>query len=325
MRRGKISEIALKRSVLKNIKNRNEKVIKGADLSNDACEIQLEDVTVVMSSNCIETWFDGCIEFNIVKGMNNIYAQGAIPYATEVVITLPLEYEEKQLGKLMKKLDESFGKYNVQISGGHTVVSANVNQPIIMFTVMGRKCYNVKCLKDIKSGQQIVMTKSIAIGGTGLISNAKTDILKEKFINTYIDKCKDIINHVSVKNEARIALEYGDVALHDISTGGTFAGIWELTSVSGLGAKIELQKIPVWQETVEVAEIFDINPYMLDGTGSLLIVTNEGERLVDVLKENGINASVIGIITSDKDRVLINGDETRFLEPQRGDEIYKLF
>ena len=57
----------------------------------------------------------------------------------------------------------------------------------------------------------------------------------------------------------------------------------------------------------------------------LLIVTNNGERLVDVLEEKGINASVIGIITSDKNRVLINGDETRFLEPQRGDEIYKLF
>ena len=81
----------------------------------------------------------------------------------------------------------------------------------------------------------------------------------------------------------------------------------------------------VWQETVEVSEVFDINPYMLDGTGSLLIVTNNGERLVDVLEEKGINASVIGIITSDKNRVLINGDETRFLEPQRGDEIYKLF
>lgn len=56
-----------------------------------------------------------------------------------------------------------------------------------------------------------------------------------------------------------------------------------------------------------------------------MIVTNNGERLVDVLEEKGINASVIGIITSDKNRVLINGDETRFLEPQRGDEIYKLF
>ena len=48
--------------------------------------------------------------------------------------------------------------------------------------------------------------------------------------------------------------------------------------------KIELQKIPVWQETVEVSEVFDINPYMLDGTGSLLIVTNNGERLVDVFR-----------------------------------------
>ena len=46
---------------------------------------------------------------------------------------------------------------------------------------------------------------------------------------------------------------------------------------------------------------------------------------IKALEEKGINASVIGIITSDKNRVLINGDETRFLEPQRGDEIYKLF
>ena len=47
--------------------------------------------------------------------------------------------------------------------------------------------------------------------------------------------------------------------------------------------------------------------------------------IVNKLLEKGINASVIGIITSDKNRLLINGDETRFLEPQRGDEIYKLF
>ena len=103
MRRGKISEIALKRSVLKSIKTRNDKVIRGADLSNDACEIRLEDVTVVMSSNCIETWFEGCIEFNIAKGMNNIYVQGGIPFAAEVSIALPLEYEENAAWQINEK------------------------------------------------------------------------------------------------------------------------------------------------------------------------------------------------------------------------------
>ena len=51
-----------------------------------------------------------------------------------------------------------------------------------------------------------------------------------------------------------------------------------------------------------------------------------GERLVDVFRrKKELTQAFIGIITSDKNRVLINGDETRFLEPQRGDEIYKLF
>lgn len=43
--------------------------------------------------------------------------------------------------------------------------------------------------------------------------------------------------------------------------------------------KIELQKIPVWQETIEVSEVFDINLICLMGTGSLLIVTNKGKGL----------------------------------------------
>lgn len=323
MRRGKVSEITLKRSILKNIRSRNRKVIQGANLSNDACEIKLEGVTTVMSSNIIEAWFDGCIEFNIVKTMNNIYAQGGKPVTAQVSIVVPIDYEEPQLGDLVKRLDDVFGKYNIQISGGHTTCSENAKNPIVMFTIVGEKCYNVLRLKDIQPGFEIVMTKSIAVGGTGVISNLKRNVLSERFISTYVEQCRDLINYISIEKEAETVLQTCEAALHDISTGGAFAGLWELTSASGLGVRIELDKIPVWQETVEVAEVFDINPYRLDGTGSLLIVTKDGERIADLLREKGINTEVVGVITKEKSRVIVNDDEIRFLEPQRGDEIYK--
>lgn len=323
MQRGKVSEITLKRSILKNIKSRNRKVIQGANLSNDACEIKLEGVTTVMSSNIIETWFEGCIAFNVVKTMNNIYAQGGKPVAVQLSIVVPTDYEEQKLGKLVQNIDEEFGKYHIQISGGHTTCSKNVQNPIVMFTLVGEKCYNILRPEEIQPGFEVVMTKSIAVGGTGIISNLKKEILSERFINTYVDNCKDLIHHISIEKEAEIVLKNCEAALHDVSTGGVFAGMWELTSANGLGVKIELNKIPVWQETVEVAEVFDINPYMLDGTGSLLIVTKEGEYVAGLLRENGINAEVVGTITKEKSRVLVNDDEIRYLEPQRGDEIYK--
>jgi hypothetical protein len=61
---------------------------------------------------------------------------------------------------------------------------------------------------------------------------------------------------------------------------------------------------------------------MIDGTGAVLIAVKDGTALVEKLESAGIYADVIGHITSGRDRVVMNGDERRFLEPPRGDEIY---
>ena len=54
-----------------------------------------------------------------------------------------------------------------------------------------------------------------------------------------------------------------------------------------------------------------------------MIVSPDGYKIVESLNANGIYGEVIGKITDNKNRVVINGDETRYLEPPRGDEIYK--
>lgn len=323
MQRGKISEITLKRSVLKNVNSRNEKVLGGNSVGLDASAIDLEGITVVMSSNIIESYFEGCIEYYINKTLNNIYVKGAKPIAVQVAITMPTESGEQELGKLMREINSVCNKLGMSICGGHTAVSENVTNPIVVFTIIGKTCYNVTDLYDVKPGQQIVMTKSIALGGTGVISHLEKNKLSERFTPGFVEKCEDFINHISVKKECEIALANGAVALHDISTGGAFAGFWEITTPTGYGVEIMQNNIPVWQEAIEVAEIFDINPYVLDGTGSLLIVTENGESMVEKLEAEGINAAVVGVITQGKDRVIINAEEKRYLEPQRGDELYK--
>ena len=54
-----------------------------------------------------------------------------------------------------------------------------------------------------------------------------------------------------------------------------------------------------------------------------MIVRPDGYKIEESLNANGIYGEVIGKITDNKNRVVINGDETRYLEPPRGDEIYK--
>ena len=72
-----------------------------------------------------------------------------------------------------------------------------------------------------------------------------------------------------------------------------------------------------------MCEYFDLNPYELMAGGSLLIVAANGGELVRALEEAGVPAAVIGRTTSGNDRIIRHGEESRFLEPANGDEIFR--
>lgn len=112
--------------------------------------------------------------------------------------------------------------------------------------------------------------------------------------------------------------------MHDVTEGGIFGALWEIAAASRVGLEVYLQKIQLKQETVEICEFFDLNPYMLISSGCMLIVTDKANLLVERLKEQGIASAVIGRITEGNDRIVINGDERRYLEPAKSDELYKL-
>ena len=47
------------------------------------------------------------------------------------------------------------------------------------------------------------------------------------------------------------------------------------------------------------------------------MITKDGASLVKALNDQGIQAEVIGKMVEGNDRVIINEDETRFLEPPK--------
>lgn len=57
----------------------------------------------------------------------------------------------------------------------------------------------------------------------------------------------------------------------------------------------------------------------------MLIFTENGEALVEQYEKAGIQAAVIGKTTADTARVLVGGEEKRFLERPATDELLKLY
>ena len=115
------------------------------------------------------------------------------------------------------------------------------------------------------------------------------------------------------------------LAAHDVSNGGVFGALWQLLSACNVGGEFNIRKFAVKQEIIEVCEYFDINPYMMNGQGSLLLVTSQGDYLVEQMRRAGIYADVIGNTTKKTERKVLVGEEERFLVPPKGDALNAVF
>ena len=100
--------------------------------------------------------------------------------------------------------------------------------------------------------------------------------------------------------------------MHDITEGGVYGALWEVAEASSVGIEVDISKIPIKQETIEICEFYNLNPYELISSGSLLIVLDKGNDLVAKLKEKGISAAVIGKTTTGQDKIATNGEYKRF-------------
>ena len=109
--------------------------------------------------------------------------------------------------------------------------------------------------------------------------------------------------------------------MHDVSRGGIFSALWELAEKGNVGIEVDLKKIPVRQETVEICEVLGVNPYELYGAGALLIVSDKGNQLLHELEKQQIPAAIIGKVTKENGKVILNGEEVRFLDRPKNDAI----
>lgn len=325
MKVGKISEPMLKRSVLKRISYKNPDIFSGAGLGKDFAAMRLGvDEELIMSTDTVTYGLDNIAFYGIIKASNNIAASGGIMKGVMVSIIMPKNTMESELNFLMREISGVCKKMQIEIIGGHTEAVSYVTEMIVTFTGIGtrKKDTNIS-IDKIEPGMDIVMSKEIALEGTAILSYEREEELLKRFQKSFLDRAKEALQFLSVESEAAVAVNCGVSAMHDVSKGGIFGALWELGSATGLGLLVYLDKINIRQETIEITELLEVNPYTLISGGALLMVTKNGTELKRELEENGINAEVIGYMTNSNDRVVIKGEERRYLEPPKGDEIVK--
>lgn len=326
MNLGKVPETVLKRSILNQIKHRREEVLVGPGIGEDCSVLAVaEDEVLVISTDPITGTVQDIGTLAVHITANDIASNGAEIIGIMLTILLPDGTPEADLRAMMQEIEAVCNKLDMEVIGGHTEITKAVNQPIVTVTGVGKmKRSEVIKTAGAKPGQEIVMTKWAGLEGTAIIAAAKEEELKTKYSASFIEGAKKLIENISVVPEAMVARNAGVTSMHDITEGGIFGALWEIGAASKVGLEVDLKKIPLKQETVEICEFYDINPYMLISSGCMLIITDKANQLVDQLKAKGITSAVIGRIMEGNDRIIINEDERRYLEPPKSDELYKV-
>lgn len=326
MKAGKLSGSVLDRSVLRQLHMRDGKQYVKPAVGIDFGAVELEEgdtLVTATETRCLGTSVLGAAA--VYAALNNLACSGACPSGVSINLLLPTSVNENELRDRIAQIDAVCEKEGVPVLGGHTEVVRTVTEPILTVTAFGTAASgSLITAAGAKPGMDILVTKWIALEGTAILACQRETELLSRYAQPFLDRAKAFAGYLSIRSEAAVAAQSGVAAMHDISEGGIFGALWEMGQCSGVGLDIDLKKIPIRQETVEICEFFDVNPYKLVSGGSLLMAAADGNALVRAIQQAGGAAVVIGRATDSNDRVLINGEERRFLETTQTDELWRI-
>ena len=327
MKIGKVSQTVLKRSMLKPLQFQREEAMFSPTIEEMCYGIRCKDDEELL---CTSTTLFGDEKdlgvFALAHVMNELATRGASTVGVSVHIVLPPHAYESRLKAMMEAIEKAEASKRVQVLNAKAEVSPAVNKAFVYLTGAGilKKGQLIRS-SMAKAEQDIVLLKWIGLEGTLRVMREKDEALRTRFVNAFLNAfLKKEMDIFSVQ-EIEIAKKYGASGMHQITGGGILAALWELAEAAQIGLSVDMKKMSICQETVEICEYFQLNPYQLTSAGSVLIVAERGEELVQKYQELGICATLLGRTTKEQVKVIRGGEEKRFLDKPAPDELFKIY
>ncbi len=322
---GKIPNSILKEIVLGKLNNNRKEILLRPGIGEDCCAVDFGEYACVLTTDPITGAVNQVGKIAVNIACNDIASSGAEPLGLLITLLAPPKTTEQDIEMIMTSICDTANALNVDIIGGHTEITAAVNQVVIISTAVA------KILKDklvttsgAKPGDDIIMTKSAGIEGTAIIASDHEELLRNRMTKEQLNKAKCFVSKLSVVNEGIIAGRFGVNSMHDITEGGILGALWEIGEASGVGMEVYEDLIPVEDETAVICDMLNLNPLKLISSGSMVITCENGRDLISELNRNGISAALIGRITGETDRVLYGRNGIEVINEPETDELFEI-
>ena len=319
MRTGRVTQTIWNRSVKKQIQKVNRNSTGKTAWEESSSELISDEKDFVWSSTSVSGKAPAQVKYAVIKSAGDLAAKRVRPTAVSVQILFPESSDEQELKNIMRILTEICEETGLAITCVQAESAEYVLRTVIQITAVGVKENPKQQTKKWIPGTEIILCGYTGLEGTlRLVEEAEAD-LRTRFTPSFIEKTKRCKESLILPEQILKLPE--EAESRQCGDGGVLCGLWELAEVEKIGFEIDFSKLALKQETVEICEFFQLNPYLLTSAGSYLVLTEHGEEALEILKNAGVPAVRIGFVKEQNARTLVNGEETRYLDRPAPDEL----
>lgn len=260
-------------------------VIIGPKIGEDAAVIDLGDIYLVAKTDPITFATDEIGWYLVCVNSNDIATMGAKPRWLLVTALLPEgKTTETLVRDIFSQITSACKQFDITLCGGHTEITYGLDRPILIGQMLGQVGKDKLVTNSgAKLGDDILLTKGIAIEATSIIARERGDLLLGRgYSRQYIEKARRYLREpgISVLKDAMIAVSIGGVhGMHDPTEGGLATGLWEMAKCSQLGMIIWYEKIYMFSESMDLCQEFGLDSLGVIASGALLIASEPSYEL----------------------------------------------
>ncbi|MBI2553277.1 MAG: hydrogenase expression/formation protein, partial [Candidatus Rokubacteria bacterium] len=312
----------------------DDRVVVGPKIGEDAAVIEMGDRYLVATTDPITFATDEIGWYALQVNANDLAVRGARPRWFLVTLLLPegattdasVEQIFSQVGRACEELE-------VSLVGGHTEVTHGLDRPLVVGTMLGEVAKErLVTTGGARPGDMILLTKGVPLEGAAILAREKEkELLARGVPSAVVERAKHFLHRpgLSVVPEALLAAELGAVhAMHDPTEGGLATALWELAEASGVGLRVERERIPILPEGARLCREFGLDPLGTIASGSLLLTLPPADAalVLHACAREGIDCAFIGqVVPRDEGLTLVEGGRSLPLPTFPQDEITKLF
>ena len=327
LRVGKIPNEILRDVVFGKLGVNDASVILGPNIGEDAALIKIGKDIVAFKSDPITGSLEEIGWLAVYVNANDIATRGAIPKWFIQCVLLPEGSSTTILEEICKQIDGAAKEIGVSIVGGHTEITPGISRPIVVGSMLGiLKNERFFTSGGAEVGDLLYMTKSVGLEGTAILSSDRR--IASKFGGAFTSRCKKMIRLINVVKECMVLADMkGVTSMHDLTEGGLLGGAWELAEAASSGIFLDLNQVPVLEETRLICRELNLDPYRLISSGSVIFTVKRGSEseAEAALRGASVGYARIGEVrpASQGRSYLDLAGANRPLEPPSSDELWK--